>query len=211
MMGGAFIAVGNLLTFKIPDLVPEENWSGAVTFSAFVVSLGVGIASYSLLHVETSLKEFRNGKEPGNRAAAGLLSIGLGMMLFTESHLSAAYHIGFTPRILETLGILLPLSILLIVAGLFRRPRFLFGSEETEWSSSRRSTVGTAILVTGFLIQVVTFIYGYWKSLNVLMVAWVWFLLIGPLVVILGIAILWGPMGRPWIPGSHGTQNEGVE
>lgn len=164
--------------------------------------------SYSLLYSKTSLKEFREGKELSNRGAAGAAALGLGMMVFSAYYLNAAYYFEFTPRLFETLGLLLPLSILLIVAGLYRRPRFLFRTEEVELSASRRTTIGLSVLFIGFAVQVITFVYGYGKSLSVLLVGWIWFLLIGPFVVILGIVILWGPMGRPWIPGEHRTQEE---
>lgn len=193
---------------KGSNLVPEDRLNGFVTFCVFIVSFGAIIVSFSFLHSKTSLKEFREGKEPSNRMAAAMSAIGLGMMVFIAGYLNAAYYFEFTPRRFEALGLLLPLSILLIVASLFKRPRFLFRTEEVEMTASRRTSIGMSILVTGFVVQVITFVYGYWKSLNVLLVGWIWFLLIGPFVVILGIVILWGPMGRPWIPGEHRAQGE---
>jgi len=50
---------------------------------------------------------------------------------------------------------------------------------------------------------VLTFVYAYLRSLEALAVGWMWFTLMGPLSVIAGIAILWGPMGRPWMPGGY--------
>jgi len=61
--------------------------------------------------------------------------------------------------------------------------------------------VGLAILLTGFIVQVLTFVYAYLRSLEALAVGWMWFTLMGPLLVIAGIAR--GPMGRPWMPGGY--------
>ena len=208
LLGAILIAIGNPLLLRAPNIVREDVLNGFVTFCAFVISFGASIVSYSLLYSKTSLKEFREGKELSNRGAAGAAALGLGMMVFIPYYLNAAYYFELAPRLFEVLGLLLPLSILLIIAGLYRRPRFLFRAHEVELSASRRTTIGMSILVIGFIVQVITFVYGYWKSLDVLLVGWIWFLLIGPFVVVLGIVILWGPMGRPWIPGEHRTQEE---
>lgn len=203
LLGAAITALGLTLLLKGPDIVPEDGLVGVVTFAVFVVSFGATIVSYSFLHRETSLREFREGMEPSNRAVAVTTALGLGMMVFVVTYLDAALYFEITPRLFEMLGIVLPVSILLIIAGLYRRPRFLFRTETAELSPSRRTTVGTTLLAIGFGVQVLTFVYGYWKSLSVLAIGWIWFFLIGPLIVILSLVVLWGPMGRPWIPGEH--------
>jgi len=208
-VGGALFTIGVFLALRTTDLVPEDGWKGLASFGVFVASLGIGIVSYSLFSTQTSLKEFREGKEPSSRAAAGLAAIGFSIMVFATGYVSAAYFVGFSSKWFEVLGTLLPLSIALIVVSSLRRPRFLFRKDETEMSTSTRSVVGFSILLTGFVVQIVTLCYGYWKSPAAVLAGWVWFLLIGPFVVILGIVILWGPMGRPWIPGEHKARNEG--
>ena len=209
LLGAILIAIGNPLLLRAPNIVREDVLNGFVTFCAFVISFGASIVSYSLLYSKTSLKEFREGKELSNRGAAGAAALGLGMMVFIPYYLNAAYYFELTPKLFELLGIILPLSILLIIAGLYRRPRFLFRTEQAELSASRRTSVGMSILVAGFGVQVVSFVYAYWMSLDALLVGWIWWsLLIWPLVVILGIVILWGPMGRPWIPGEHRPRDE---
>lgn len=205
--GVVSIAVGIILVLSAAYLVPDGDWKGLVVFGVFVTSLGASILSYSILYTKTSLRDLRSGKEPGSRLAAGFAATGLGMMLFIEGYLIAAYRIEFSPSF-EALGLLLPLSVALIVTGSFRRPRFLFQSDEVEWGPSRRATVGGSILATGFVIQTATLACGYWMSLETLQsVGWS-LLLLGPFMVIAGLSILWGPMGRPWIPGEHRIQNE---
>ena len=208
LFGVILLVIGNLLILKGPDLVPDDQLSGFVNFSVFIISFGTVIVFFYFLHSKTSLKEFREGKEPSNRMAAIMLAVGLGMMVFIAYYLNAAYYFDITPRLFEALGLILPLSMLLIVVGLFRRPISLFRTEEVEMTASRRTIIGISTLMIGFVVQAATFAYGYWKSLDVLLVGWIWFLLIGPSVVILGIVILWGPMGRPWIPGEHRAQDE---
>jgi hypothetical protein len=202
------IAAGIILILSAYVLVPDGDWKGLVVFGVFVASFGASVLSYSLLYTRTTLKDLRDGREPGNRVAAGMSSIGLGMMLFAASYMNAAYRIGFTPRLFGALGLVLPLSILLIIASLYRRPRFLFRKEEVEFSSSRRTRVGTSMLFIGFVVQVITFVYWYLaESLTALLIGSIW-LLIGPFMVITAVAIMWGPMGRPWIPGRHPAESD---
>ncbi|UCE91300.1 MAG: hypothetical protein JSV90_07775 [Methanobacteriota archaeon] len=209
LLGAIFIGFGNPLLLIGPDLVPIDARIGFVTFCVFVISFGAGIVSYSLLYSKTSLKEFREGKELSNRGAAGAAALGLGIMVFIPYYLNAAYYFEFTPRLFEVLGLLLPLSILLIIAGLYRRPRFLFRTQEMELDASRRTTIGSSILAIGFIAQMVMFAYGSWRPSDAVIGAWILYMLfIGPIVVIAGIAVLWGPMGRPWIPGEHRAQEE---
>ena len=161
---------------------------------------------FSVQHTDVP-QGVREGKEPSSRAAAGLAAIGFTIMVFATGYVSAAYYIGFSSRWFEVLGTLLPLSMALIVASSLRRPRFLFREDETEMSTSTRSVVGFSILLTGFVVQVVSFCYGYWKSPELVLAGWIWFLLIGPFFVIAGLSILCGPMGRPWIPGGYGKRS----
>ena len=210
LLGAIIVATGNALLLRGPDLVPKDALNGIVTSCVLAISFGASVVSYSLLYSKTSLKDFREGKEPSNRGAAGAAALGLGMMVFIAYYLNAAYYFDLSLRLFEVLGLLLPLSMLLIIAGLYRWPRFLFRTHEAELDASRRTTVGRSILAIGFIAQMVIFAYGYWIQSNAVIVAWIYYMFfIGPLVVIAGLAVLWGPMGRPWIPGEHRSQEEG--
>ena len=209
LLGTTFIVIGNPLLLRGPDLVPKDTLNGFVTFCVFVISFGASIVSYSLLHSKTSLKEFREGKEPGNRGAAGAAAVGTGMMVFIAYYLNVTYYFEISPRLFEVLGLLLPLSMLMIVAGLYRRPRFLFRTHEVELSASRRTAIGSSILAIGFIAQMVIFAYGSLRQSDAIIGAWIWYMFfVGPVIAIAGIAVLWGPMGRPWIPGEHRAQEE---
>ncbi|MCJ7489290.1 MAG: hypothetical protein MUO87_03985 [Thermoplasmata archaeon] len=206
-MGGALVASGVFSALMALSLAPEDGWKGLALFGLFVASLGAGIVSYSLLNTQTSLKDFREGKEPSSRTAAGLAAVGFSIIVFTTGYVSAAYYFGFSSRWFEVLGILLPLSMALIVASSLRRPRFLFREDDREMSTSTRLVVAFSILLVAFVIQVAALCYGYWKSLDVLQVGWMWFILISPLFVIACLVILWRAMGRPWIPGGYGKRS----
>ena len=92
---------------RATELVPENAWNGLSSFGVFVASLGAVVVSYSLLNTQTSLKEFREGKEPSNRAAAGVAAIGFGAMVFATGYVSAAYYVGFSSMSYEAFSSLL--------------------------------------------------------------------------------------------------------
>jgi uncharacterized membrane protein YidH (DUF202 family) len=202
-VGVILLSIGILLIFLVAGLVHEYAETGVALFGVFLTSVGAGVVSYSLLNIETTLKQFREGSEPSNRLAAGFTAFGFCMLVCATFYVIAAYRVGFSDVPYESLGILIPVSMALIIAGLLRRPRILFKADDAEMDRSTRTIVGLAVLLTGFIVQVFTFVYGYLRSLEVLAVGWVWFFLVGPLFVIAGIAVLWGPMGRPWIPGGY--------
>jgi hypothetical protein len=201
-VGAILFTLGVVDVLSTTRLVPEEAWRGMASFGVLLAAIGTALMSYSITYRDISLREFRQGTEPRNRLADAFLAVGCGVMTYATGYVAASSYIGFPSRPLELLGMLLPISAILVVMGGLRLPRVLFRTSEAEMAPAKRAFVGRALLAAGFGVQTVTFLYGYWQSLTVLAIGWVWFMMIGPLIVIIALTILW-PMGRPWIPGGY--------
>jgi hypothetical protein len=184
--------IGAILLIRGEHLVPDDGVEGLATFAASLSALGIVIIAYSLLYSQTSLKEYREGKEFSNRMAARLTALGIGLITFGTLYILAAVCIGFDSDSVGAVGLVMPLSFILITASLLRLPKALFATEETELRGPLRTLVGTLFIVIGLAIEAAAII-----NFNMM---WYWIaIVVGPAVILAGLTTLSGPMIRPWI------------
>jgi MFS family permease len=204
-LGSAMAVIGAYMLIRLPDL--ERGIGVFAAFPASLVALGIMVLAYGELYSQTSLREYRKGRELSNRMAAILIAVGIGLMVFSVLYVGTAASLGFGPDSVWAVVGLMPLSNVLIAAGLLRRPKRLFATEENEepeMSVSKRRLVGGMTVFMGFAIEataVVCFDLG--DTYLFMGYVGVWLaLLFGPAMIFTGVAILSGPMMRPWKQGS---------
>ncbi len=163
--------------------------------------------TYSRLHTQTSLREYRMGRDLSNRMAAILIAIGIGLMTFAVLYVGASVALGFEVDSIWPVIILMTMSNFLIGASILRRPKRLFeteGTEEDEVPVTKRRLAGGVTLLIGFAFEAAAYVCFEQNEPNIILGSLgVWLALaFGPAFIFGGIAILWGPMMRPWKQGS---------
>ncbi len=201
---GVFVALyagARALAQNRDALAPQDgvDWSGMSIFGTFLVAVAVGTLLYSLTAVGRHLSAIHAGAEPVNRSQAALLAMGISALVF-----GAGYFLGATlseSSLAWEIAMALPvLATLLIAAALLWTPRAMFDVDEDKGTPmNRRRRRGWSVLALGVLSELLPPLFG--DRTNPLIP----FLLLmsGFAVIFAGMAILLGPFGRPWIPGSN--------
>jgi len=122
---------------------PERvDWAGLSVFGLLILSVGVGVAAFSLLSVDYPLWAIHGGAEPSQKRSAALVAIGLFALVFEAGYVVAALAFGLHVS-WEVPSVLLAWTFVAITAGVFRSPPMLFGHDEELPSRLSSAAAGT--------------------------------------------------------------------
>ena len=180
------------------------NYQGLAIFGAFLACMSGGLVLYSFFLTDVSLWNIRKGAESPSRIPMALLSFGLSLMILTFLYFGIlAWTDGLGLSELKTGLLIESVSAVLLVFGALTWGRSMFRANE-EWRlpESRRTAVGTAVVLLGIAVDVGLTAYGLATG-HIESISYYIVFMTGLAIIIGGVTILVGPFPRPWIPGGH--------
>lgn len=176
----------------------QVDWAGLSVFGLFVMCVGIGITTYSLLAVDYPLWAIRKGAEPSEVRSVALVSAGLSALAFEVGYVLAALAFAITVS-WEIPSLLLAWTFVAITAGVSRSPPLLFRHDGDELRPrGNRRLWGWCVVVIGLVLELFPPLLSGDQGTLIPFFT----IVLGITVIVTGMGIMFGPMGRPWIPGS---------
>ena len=139
----------------------------------------------------------REGREPENRKAGAVTSIGLGIVVLALGFILMARKLGdLSDGAIVACSLLLEISIVVALMGYLRSPSFLFSEDERlEVPRKERLISGFILIFVGGIVMSTALVFSGQPVGR-----YAFFLILASLVLIAGGAMTaYGPAFRPWL------------